>query len=83
MLINGQTVFSKTSTDVVNPANGQVIGQVPEVDDASLQAALEAAEQGFKIWSVKTPAERKQIILPCADFLEENKERLGGLCVHP
>ncbi len=81
MLIDGKTVLSKGAIDVVNPATGQKIGQVPEVDAAAIQSALGAAEKGFKIWSANTPAERKTIILHYADLLEENSERLTDLLI--
>lgn len=76
MLINGQTVTTDVVIDVVNPSTGQTVGQVAESTEATMQSALEAAEQGFKVWSVKTPAERKIIILRYADLLEENSARI-------
>ena len=81
MLINGQSVTTDGSIDIVNPATSQIIGQVPEVDASTIQSALEAAEQGFKVWSAKTPAERKAIILRYADLLDENRERLVALLI--
>ena len=81
MLINGQTVLTKKLMEVFNPANGQVIGNVPEVDSSAIQSALKMAEEGFKVWSAKTPAERKGIILRYADLLDENSERLIALLI--
>lgn len=81
MLINGQTVVTKKLMEVVNPANGQVIATVPEVDSLAIQSALKAADAGFKVWSAKTPAERKDIILRYADLLDENSERLIPLLI--
>jgi len=79
MLINGQTVVSKKSIDVLDPSTGEVLGQVPEGDGEAMQQALKAAEQGFKAWSATTPAERKKIILRYADLLDENSERIVAL----
>ena len=81
MLINGQAVLTKKLMEVVNPANGQVIGSVPEVDLPAIQSALKAADEGFKVWSAKTPAERKEIILRYADLLDENSELLIALLI--
>jgi len=81
MLINGKTVLTKQLMEVINPANGQVIGNVPEVDLPAIQSALKAAENGFGVWSAKTPAERKEIILRYADLLDENRERLVALLI--
>lgn len=76
MLINGQSVLAKKSIDVINPSTGQVLGAVPEIDTETIQSSLKAAEQGFKVWSTTTPAERKKIILRYADLLDENRERI-------
>jgi acyl-CoA reductase-like NAD-dependent aldehyde dehydrogenase len=81
MLINGQDVLTKKLMEVVNPSTGQVIATVPEVDLPAIQSALKAADAGFKIWSAKTPAERKEIILRYADLLDENSDRLIALLI--
>jgi len=81
MLINGQTVLTKKLMEVINPANGQIIGNVPEVDSSAIQSALTSAEAGFKVWSATTPAERKGVILRYADLLDENSERLISLLI--
>jgi acyl-CoA reductase-like NAD-dependent aldehyde dehydrogenase len=76
MLINGQKVSMDNTIDVVNPRTGAVFAKVPEADTTTMQSALDSADQGFKVWSAKTPAERKAIILRYADLLDENSERL-------
>jgi len=81
MLINGQPVTTNNTIDVVNPATGAVFAQVPEADGATIQSSLESAEQGFNVWSAKTPAERKAIILRYAELLDENSERLVDLLI--
>lgn len=81
MLINGQPVRSKKSIEVINPATGKVIGQVPEADNTAIQRALQGAQQGFKIWSNTTPAKRKTIILCYADLLEKNRKRIIDLLI--
>ncbi len=81
MLINGEKLTAKRSFDVVNPATGTVIGQVPEVDAESIQLALKAAKRGFEVWSKKTPAQRKAVILRYAQLLQENSERLIALLI--
>ena len=81
MLINGKTVVTKKTLEVVDPSNGKVIGSVPEVDKSAIQSSLQAAEKGFKVWSAKTPGERKEIILRYADLLDESRQRLIGLLI--
>ena len=79
MLIGGKPARSTKSIEVVNPATGKVIGQVPEADREAIQQVLQAAAKGFKVWSKTTPAERKQIILRYADLLEKHRQRLVSL----
>jgi succinate-semialdehyde dehydrogenase / glutarate-semialdehyde dehydrogenase len=79
MLINGQTVGADKSFEVFNPSTGQVLGLVPQAGPASMQQSLEAANQGFRLWSHTTAAERKTVILRYADILEEHSERIIAL----
>lgn len=76
MLINGEKVTTSSTIDVINPANGQIIGNVPNADSAAIQASLTSAANGFKVWSKTKPAERKTIIIRYADLLEENRNRI-------
>ncbi len=36
--------------DVLNPATGKVLGQVPHAAKGDLDAALKSADKGFKAW---------------------------------
>ncbi|MEX0331093.1 MAG: aldehyde dehydrogenase family protein [Puniceicoccaceae bacterium] len=81
MLINGKAVETEAAIEVVNPATGQVIGQVPEFDATHVDDCLAAAESGFDKWSALSPAERRVIILRYADILEANQERIIGLLI--
>lgn len=81
MLIDGKAVASKKSIEVINPATGEVCGQVPEADDEALQASLKAAAQGFKVWSNTVPGERKKTILRYADLLDKDRDRIINLLI--
>lgn len=81
MWINGATAQARRSTNVINPATEEVIGQVPEADTAAMQAALSAAEKGFAVWSKTSPAERKAAILRYAELLEANRDRIIALLI--
>jgi acyl-CoA reductase-like NAD-dependent aldehyde dehydrogenase len=63
MLIGGERVPNEKTCDVVNPATGQVIGAVSELDSRLTQKALKAAAKGFETWSATTPAKRREVIL--------------------
>lgn len=78
-LIDGELVTTATSLDVVNPANEQVIGQVPSCGAAELDRAVAAARRAFKTWS-KTPVdERRVVIQKMAAAIDANFEELYRL----
>ena len=58
-LINGEMVETSDWLDVVNPANEEVIGQVPACGKAELDKAVAAAREAFKTWK-KTSFEERQ-----------------------
>ncbi len=78
-LINGEMVGTDKMLDVVNPANEEVIGQVPACGSDELGQAVSAARAAFKTWS-KTPIEeRRQAIMGIAGAINENADELFRL----
>ncbi|OYU34955.1 aldehyde dehydrogenase family protein [Novosphingobium sp. PASSN1] len=78
-LIDGELVTTATVLDVVNPANEQVIGQVPSCGAAELDRAVAAARRAFKTWS-KTPVDdRRVVIQKMAAAIDANFEELYRL----
>jgi succinate-semialdehyde dehydrogenase/glutarate-semialdehyde dehydrogenase len=68
---------SRDGQPVLNPADDSVLGMVPHATRADLDAALEAAEKGFKVWSRTSPAKRAEIILKAAQLMRERIEELA------
>jgi succinate-semialdehyde dehydrogenase/glutarate-semialdehyde dehydrogenase len=68
---------SRDGQPVLNPADDSVLGTVPHATRADLDAALEAAEKGFKVWSRTSPAKRAEIILKAAQLMRERIEELA------
>lgn len=81
MLVNGKRRATTGTIAVINPATGEVCGQVPEADSQIVHEVLGAAEAGFRVWSTTSPAERKRLLLGYADLLESQKERLVALLI--
>lgn len=78
-LINGELTTTGNWDDVVNPANEQIIGQVPVCGEAELNAAVAAACVAFKTWS-KTPIEdRAKVVLAISAKINENLDELMRL----
>lgn len=63
--------------DVLNPADGQVIGTVAHASVADLDRALAAAERGFEVWRDTTPAKRSTIMRAAAELLRDRVEMIA------
>jgi 1-pyrroline dehydrogenase len=64
---------------VLNPATGEVLGEVPSSSAADVDAAVQAARAAFGGWAGITPRERSEILHRVADIVEENIDELSEL----
>ncbi len=79
MVIGGKQVDASDGKviEVVNPATGKVIDTVPSATKEDIQAAVEKAAAGQKIWA-KVPVHKKvDILMKFLGLVEENKEKLA------
>ena len=67
------------SIEVVNPATGQVIGRVAHATRADLDAALEAVERGFGVWSATSAFERSKTMRKAAELLRERADKIARI----
>jgi len=65
--------------DVVDPATGEVIAQVPASDATDVDAAVGAAAEAFVAWGRTTPRERSEALLALAAGVEANLDELKAL----
>jgi aminobutyraldehyde dehydrogenase len=65
--------------EVLNPATGETIAEVPACTAADVDAAVEAAAKALPEWLESTPAERAELLLKLADVLDENAEELAEI----
>ena len=70
---------SGKTLEVSNPANGQVIAQVPFAGPHETLRAIEAAEKALPAWRAKTAAERAAILRRWFELLLKHKDDLGRL----
>ncbi|MFJ3979651.1 aldehyde dehydrogenase family protein [Streptomyces sp. NPDC090021] len=63
--------------DVVNPADGQVIAQVPAGTEEDVDAAVRAARAALPGWAATPPAERAALIGALRDALQDRKGELA------
>jgi succinate-semialdehyde dehydrogenase/glutarate-semialdehyde dehydrogenase len=73
LYIDGQWLNGKgrKSEDVINPATGKSLGQLPHASKSDLDAALAAAEKGFAVWRATSAYDRSKILRKAADLLRE------------
>src|SRR3954464_9582286 len=71
--VSGETM------EVVNPATGEVIAEVPRCNADDVDRAVEAAKQALPEWLDRTPKDRSELLHKLADVLDENAEELAQL----
>jgi succinate-semialdehyde dehydrogenase/glutarate-semialdehyde dehydrogenase len=64
---------------IVNPATGEVIGEVPLATTADLDRALDAAAEGFRAWRGTPIARRTEILHAAAGLLTERAAEVGRI----
>jgi 1-pyrroline dehydrogenase len=65
--------------EVVNPATGDVIAEVPNASAEDVDRAVQAAKQALPEWLETTPGERAEVLLKLADLLDEHAEELAKI----
>ncbi len=82
MYINGiwtQESDAQASFPVLNPANGEQIGQVLDNSIEEAEKAVLAAEQAFKSWSKTTAYERSACLYRAHQLMLKQKQELAEL----
>ncbi len=79
--VNGQSVGAAdgATTDVVNPATGEVYATAPRSGTADIDQAFDASARAFETWGRTTPSERSRALLRIADAIEARAEELVGV----
>src|SRR5216117_3717722 len=65
--------------EVINPATGETIAEVPRGTQADVDRAVEAAKKALPEWLETTPGERAEALLKLADALDEHADELAEL----
>jgi succinate-semialdehyde dehydrogenase/glutarate-semialdehyde dehydrogenase len=67
--------------NVINPADGSVIGQTPMMSTADVAAAIDRTCNAFPLWSSKTAKERSDILRRWYDLVRADKRVFAELMV--
>lgn len=63
--------------DNINPATGEVYGQVPDSDEKDVKAGVHAAQKAFSAWSISPVEERFKILNRIADLIDAHLDELA------
>lgn len=79
MFINGSWsgALGDGDFEVLNPANGEVVGKVPNGGQAAATAAIDAAYDAFPAWAGTTAYERSAILSKAYHLMLAHKEDLA------
>jgi len=79
--IGGSFVESASgeTMEVLNPATGEVIAEVPNSGVEDVEQAVAEAKAAWSEWRAKTPKDRMEFLLALADVIDENAEELARL----
>ncbi len=69
--------LSKNYLQNVNPATGEVFGQIPNSNSDDVNRAVIAAEKAFPSWSVSTPEYRFKIMNRIAELIDEHLDEMA------
>jgi 1-pyrroline dehydrogenase len=65
--------------EVLNPATGEAIAEVPQGTQADVDRAVEAAKAALPEWLETTPGERAEALLKLAAVIDDNAEELAEI----
>ena len=75
--LNGEWVSGTDTTEVTNPATGEVIGHVPKLGQAEAVKAIADANAAWPAWRKKTAKERATILKKWFDLMIANADDLA------
>jgi succinate-semialdehyde dehydrogenase/glutarate-semialdehyde dehydrogenase len=81
MLINGKFVDASDGAvlESINPATGEVLGTAPSATKDDVDAALDAANEGKKVWRAMSVNQRLNILSKAADIFAGHVPEMGEL----
>ncbi|HEY6961098.1 MAG TPA: aminobutyraldehyde dehydrogenase [Gaiellaceae bacterium] len=72
-------IVTESTLDVLNPATGETIAQVPNMSADEVDAVVERAKQALPEWLDATPKERSELLHRLADVIDDNAEELAQI----
>src|SRR5207248_10431434 len=81
MFIGGEWVSGSgnASQEIINPATGEVIAEVPKGTEADVDRAVKAARRAYTEWFETVPKERSEMLLKLADAILADAEEMANI----
>ena len=79
LTINGRSVASAETLEVINPATGKVFATAPDCSKEQLDEAVASARTAFKTWRARPIAERQALVAKAGAVLIAHAEDLSRL----
>ncbi|HST25687.1 MAG TPA: NAD-dependent succinate-semialdehyde dehydrogenase [Gaiellaceae bacterium] len=81
LLIGGEWVGASSGErfDVTNPANGEIVGSMPDGSQEDVQAAIDAAAAALDGWKSLPAIERARTLRRAADVIRERKDEIAAV----
>jgi succinate-semialdehyde dehydrogenase/glutarate-semialdehyde dehydrogenase len=67
------------TTEIRNPATGEVVDRVAAATQADVDRAIDAAVSAFRKWSAASPPQRAEILYKAAHLIQEREKDLARL----
>jgi 1-pyrroline dehydrogenase len=80
-LVGGEWVDASggETMEVINPATGETIAEVPRASAEDVDRAVQAAKKALPEWLETTPGERAELLLKLADAIDEHGDELAEI----
>ncbi|MDQ5906477.1 MAG: hypothetical protein QG590_959 [Pseudomonadota bacterium] len=79
MIIDGESIATKATLGIINPATGKVFAEVAAGTAAHVDLAVAAAQMAFPAWSRTPDAERQRLLHEIGNALQANMPALMEL----
>lgn len=81
MYINGEWVYAvgEGTHNVINPANGEVVGTVTYGDGRDAAKAIDAAHKAFKGWARQTARNRAKFLTAISNLIHKYRNELASI----
>ena len=65
--------------EVENPATKEIIATVPRGDKIDVEAAVNAAKEGFNVWKNYTGVQRGACLRKAAEYFKKNSKKIADI----